>query len=129
MINILLVCGLVLCVAMLNKLLESHAKEYVLLITICAIVIVVLYVSNYLSSTLDFLKVLLSTLNDNDIYTILLKTLGICIVTNISVDVCKDANQNALSGVVLLTGKIAILSLSIPLLQELYYLVKKLMLY
>jgi stage III sporulation protein AD len=124
MISILLVCGLVLCVVMLNRLLESHAKEYVLLVTLCAIVLVVAYVSKYLSSTLEFLRVLLSALDDNDIYTTLLKTLGICVVTNVCMDVCKDSNQNALSGVVLITGKVAILSLSIPLLQELYYLVQ-----
>lgn len=123
MINVLSVCGLVLCIVLINKLLENHSKEYIILITICASIVILIYVSGYISTTLDFLNQLLEVSNNSDIYSVLLKALGICIVTNLSIDVCKDSNQNALSGVVLITGKVAILLISIPLLKELYTVV------
>lgn len=123
MINVLSVCGLILCIVIINKLLENHSKEYIVLITICASIVVLIYVSGYISTTLDFLNQLLEVSNNSDIYSVLLKALGICIVTNLSIDICKDSNQNTLSGVVLITGKIAILLISIPLLKELYTVV------
>lgn len=126
MINVLSVCGLVLCIVIINKLLENYSKEYIILITICASIIILIYVSGYISTTLDFLNQLLEVSSSSDIYSVLLKALGICIVTNLSVDICKDSNQNALSSVVLITGKIAILLISIPLLKELYTVVSQL---
>lgn len=126
MISVLSVCGIVVCVVVLNRVLETHAREYTLLVTLCASVAVWLYLSGWLSSTLDFIYLLLDVLGDSDVYSILLKTLGISIVTNLAMDVCKDANQNALSGVVLVVGKVAILSLAIPLLRELFYTVQSL---
>ena len=128
MINIVSVCGLVICIVLINKILEGSAKEYTLLITILASVIVLIYLSTYVVSILDFLNELFNTLSvANDTYSILLKSLGICIITNLAMDICKDANQNAISSIVFITGKVAILLLSIPLLEELFYTIKQLM--
>lgn len=127
MINILSICGLVICVVTLNKLLENHSKEYSILISIGASILILVYLSSYITSAIEFLNQLLSVLgNSNDIYTLLLKSLGICIVTNLAIDICKDANQNALSSVVLIAGKVSILLLSIPLLQELFNVITQL---
>ncbi|MCC8069362.1 MAG: stage III sporulation AC/AD family protein [Ruminococcus sp.] len=127
MINIISVCGLVVCVVILNKLLENYSKEYIILISIGASILILIYLSSYITSVLDFLNQLLTTLGDNnDIYTLLLKSLGICIVTNFAIDICKDANQNALSSVVLIVGKVSMLLLSIPLLQELFNVITNL---
>lgn len=112
---------------LLSRLLESHSKEYVVPLTLCASVAVLLYVCSYVSEVLDFLRRLLEATQSSDAYTVLVKALGICAVTNLAVDVCRDANQNALSGVVLTTGKVAILLLSIPLLSELFEVVTQLL--
>ncbi|MEE7581933.1 MAG: SpoIIIAC/SpoIIIAD family protein [Oscillospiraceae bacterium] len=121
MINILSICGLVICVVVINRLLENTSKEYSILISIGASILILMYLSNYITSVTEFLNQLLAFIDSsNDIYTLLLKSLGICIVTNIAMDICKDANQNTLSSVVFIGGKVSILLLSIPLLQELF---------
>ena len=121
MINILSICGLVVCVVVINRLLENTSKEYSILISIGASIIILMYLSNYITSVTEFLNQLLAFIDSsNDIYTLLLKSLGICIVTNFAMDICKDANQNTLSSVVFIGGKVSILLLSIPLLQELF---------
>lgn len=48
----------------------------------------------------------------------LLKSLGICFICQFSSDICKDAGQNALSSKVELAGKIMILILALPLIDE-----------
>jgi stage III sporulation protein AD len=110
----------VLCVVLLNSILNTHAKEYALILMLCVSVGILIYLSGYVSTLLDFIRQLLEYTSNSDIYAILLKALGICVVTNIAMDVCKDSHQNTLCGVVLLVGKVAILLIAIPLLQEIF---------
>lgn len=49
--------------------------------------------------------------------TVLFKTLGIALVTELAADICRDNGSNALAGVVELGGKAIILLLSLPLLR------------
>lgn len=121
--NVLSVFAIVLCVVLLNRLLDTHAKEYSLLITLCASVSILVYTSEYVRTLLDYIELLLDYTSNSDIYNVLLKALGICVVTNIAMDVCKDSHQSTLCGIVLLVGKVAVLLVSLPLLRELFNVV------
>jgi stage III sporulation protein AD len=81
---------------------------------------ILVYTSGYVSTLLEFIRDMLEYTSNSDVYAILLKALGICIVTNVAMDVCKDSHQSTLCGVVLLVGKVAILLVAMPLLQELF---------
>ncbi len=125
--SILSVCGVAFCVVVLSKVLEKTSKEYSVIVSIVACVAILYYLICQLTPVLDFINLLTNSLTSaDDIYTLLLKALGICIVTNLAVDVCKDAHENALSSVVLMGGKLCILILSIPLLNEVLSIVKQL---
>lgn len=126
MINILSVCGVVFCIVILSKVLEKTSKEYVILISIVSCLMILSYLLLQLTPILDLIYQLTSILNDGqDIYILLLKSLGICIVTNLAVDICKDSGETALSSVVLMCGKVCILILSIPLLNELISIIRQ----
>ncbi|MGN1411611.1 MAG: SpoIIIAC/SpoIIIAD family protein [Oscillospiraceae bacterium] len=126
MINILSVCGLVFCIVILSKVLEKTSKEYVILISIVSCLMILSYLLLQLTPILDLIYQLTNILNDGeDIYILLLKSLGICIVTNLAVDVCKDSGETALSSVVLMCGKVCMLILSIPLLNELISIIRQ----
>ena len=47
------------------------------------------------------------------------KGIGICIVTELAAETCKDAGESALCSAVLLTGKTALLLLCLPLMESL----------
>lgn len=49
---------------------------------------------------------------------ILFKALGIAILTQICADVCRESGENSLAGGVEMTGRIEILLLSLPLMEE-----------
>lgn len=58
---------------------------------------------------------------------LLLKTLGICFLSQTAGDLCRDAGEKALGEKVELAGKSAVLLLCLPLLEELLELVLRLM--
>ena len=49
--------------------------------------------------------------------SVLMRSLGICILTQFAVDSCKDAGESALASKVELAGKIAVLLIALPLFQ------------
>ena len=55
---------------------------------------------------------------DNYIFKTVLKSLGICYITSFSADMCKDFGQTSLAGKIELAGKIAVVVISIPLINE-----------
>ena len=48
----------------------------------------------------------------------LFKSLGICLVSQFTADACKDAGETALAGKIELASKIAIATLSLPILEQ-----------
>ena len=52
---------------------------------------------------------------DNTTITLLLKALGICLLTQLTADVCRDAGETALATHTELAGKAALLLLILPL--------------
>ncbi len=127
MINILAVSGVIVCVVILCKALEQSSKEYTIVVSICASILLLSYILVRVSDVLDYVFQLTAIIDDTErIYTVLLKTLGVCIVTNLAVDICKDAGENTLSSVVLMAGKVCILTMTLPLLKEFFYMVKSL---
>ena len=48
-------------------------------------------------------------------FKILLKCLGVCLITQFSSDICTDASHTALAGQIILAGKIIIIVISLPI--------------
>ena len=57
----------------------------------------------------------------------ILKGLGIVILTQISSDICRDSGENTLAGHIETVGKIELLLLSIPLIEEILTTAQKLL--
>jgi len=82
-----------------------------------------------------FVKDLISVFEDlfilsgiDDMYlTILFKSLGICYIVQLASDYCKDCGENALASQVTLAGKLAMLSVSLPLFKAFVEIVKALL--
>ena len=57
---------------------------------------------------------------------VIIKSLGICYVTQLGFDVCKDCNET-LATVVEVSGKVTLIILAIPLLEKLINIVTSIM--
>ena len=67
---------------------------------------------------LRFLRVLTEESGQTQYATILFKALGIAILTQVCSDICRESGESGLSGGVELTGKIEILLLALPLMED-----------
>lgn len=83
----------------------------------------------------EFLKPLLSFLDklreigslDNELFTIMLKAVGIGLICEIACSICIDSGNSAMGKTLQILGSIVIMWLSIPLLSQLITLLQKIL--
>lgn len=100
-------------------ILRQYHPEYALIAAVTAGGIILVFIIAELVSPLFALT---ETLNSygapESLTTYVLKALGICIITKFATDLCSDFGQTSLAGKVEMAGKITLLLLSLPILQN-----------
>lgn len=118
--DIAAIVGLGLVATVLAVLLRQYKPEYAMLVSIMAGVVILFVALAYLSPMLGELGKLLSRAGaDAEMTGILLKALGICYITQIASDSCRDAGETAIAAKLELAGKLAVVALSLPLFLKL----------
>ena len=56
---------------------------------------------------------------DNEYTQILFRSLGLCVITQLAADTCRDAGETAIASRVELAGRVAVLLCALPLFQRL----------
>ena len=99
--------------------LRQYHPEYALLTAVISGGLILIFLSLELASPLfTLIKMLNSYGVSNGLTSYILKALGICILTNFSVGLCTDFGQTSIAAKVEMAGKVAILILSLPILQN-----------
>jgi len=99
--------------------LRQHRNEYALVTAILAGGLMLIFLIVQLSKPLFTLIEMLEKYDvEKGHISYILKSLGICIITKFSTDLCNDFGQTSLSTKVEMAGKIALLVLSLPILQN-----------
>lgn len=99
--------------------LRQYHPEYALLTAVTSGGIILIFLGLELATPLfTLLKMLTSYGVSNGLTSYILKALGICIITNFSVSLCTDFGQTSLAAKVEMAGKVALLILSLPILQN-----------
>lgn len=99
--------------------LRQYHPEYALLTAVISGGIILVFLVCELASPLfSLLKMLNSYGVAEGLTDYILKALGICIITNFSVELCTDFGQASLASKVEMAGKIAIFILSLPILEN-----------
>lgn len=126
MVTALQAAGLTVTAVMIAKLLERYAAEQALLLTLLAGVLLTGAAVLSLMPVLNEIDNLLRCGGLDAAQTACIgKALGICCITQLAADVCKDAGEHTLTTAVLLTGKAALLMLALPLIQPLLRLLEE----
>jgi stage III sporulation protein AD len=116
---ILNVLGIAIITAAIAVLLRQYKQEYAMLIGLGAGVIILLYIIIKAQPVFSELNSLMSNSGINSGYAqILIKALGICFITQLAADACKDSGETAIASKVELVGKFAILLLALPLFEQ-----------
>lgn len=120
------IAGITVTGVLIAKLLRRYTEEQALLLTLLLSAAVTAAAVLAMTPVLNEIDTLLSAAGLNtEQTTCISKTIGICCITQLAADVCKDAGESALSNAVLLTGKITLLLLALPLFTPLISMLKE----
>lgn len=117
---------LALIAGVLSLTLKDQDKEYAVLLSIAACLMVTAITVTYLNPVFAFLKEL-ETLGDlrGDMLAILIKALGVGLASEIASMICTDAGNASLTKAIQLLGGAVILYLSVPMFSALMDLIQK----
>ena len=112
-------CGAGVLCAVAALLLRQIKGEYALLVRVAGGILIFGAVLVNVGGVLSSLREIIEGNGLSPYTQVLIKTLGVAILTKICADICKDCGENTIASGVELGGKIAILALCIPLITEL----------
>ncbi|MBQ8515735.1 MAG: stage III sporulation protein AD [Ruminococcus sp.] len=111
-----------LCIigAVIATLLKRYCREQAVFASIAVCVIVVLAVITSIVPIAEKMELLFEqTQLDTSYLKALWKAVGICYMTGLAADVCRDSGEQALASVAELWGRVSLLLLSLPMIEEL----------
>ena len=125
--NIVGFVGIALIAAILSIVLKKYNPEYSIVLSIITGIFLFAKIFTYLISIISSVKGLLNFSNvPADFILIMFKSLGICFLTQFSSDSCIDAGEPALASKIEFIGKIAVVLVAMPLIEEIIKVVTKL---
>ncbi|MBE6788209.1 MAG: stage III sporulation protein AD [Ruminococcaceae bacterium] len=121
--DVVTVIAIALIAAFLSSVLKQYKPEYALLVSVVAAAVVLISLVSTLIPIISEIKDMMSDAAIPYKYiTVLIKSVGICYITQFACDTCKDAGQTSLSSKVELAGRIAICLSALPLYKDLLLL-------
>ena len=117
--NVVTICVLAIVAIIIITALKPKNSEIALMLSISASILILLSVISSFSQVADTINNIIAVSGISiDYITILLKVIGICLLTEFTVNACKDSGSNSLANNVSLAGKILITVTSIPLYND-----------
>ena len=125
MAEIIKVIGVAFVTALTALLLRSTKPELSFAVTVTGVIVILLFIVNYMKTTLVFLTEISGMTGlDNGLIKILLKIVGVGYLTEFSAGILNDFGSNAVADKVILAGKLTMLFLAIPVIKTLLQLMK-----
>lgn len=120
--------AIVLVAVVMWIVLSKQSKEYALVLSVGVCCVVLLIIFRFLEPVLELLNQLQTMGNlQPEWLSIMLKAVGIGLVVEIGMLICTDAGNAALGKVLQILGSIAVLWLSIPLMNGLIKLLEQIL--
>ena len=103
----------------LALILGQYRPEFRMLITAAVTLLLMAMVLDQLSPVLEQLRSTMELTGlTGDYAAILFKAVGICLLTQLAGDVCRDSGESSIASKIELAGRAAILLTAMPLIQE-----------
>ena len=119
MADLIKICGVALLATFCAIILKALKVEYASFVRVAGVTVIFSAAVIGARSIFSDLSEIIYQKNVEPYVTLLLKALGIGMITRICSDVCKDSGEASIGSGVELCGKITILALCIPTLKEL----------
>ncbi len=123
--NIVSVFAIGLVGAFFAVFLKQYKPEYALAVTVITAVYITVSVIGWVIPVISEIRGILDNANVSySSLTTLIKAIGICYVTQLASDVCKDSGQASVASKIELVGRIALCVSAIPLYRDVLSLVE-----
>lgn len=113
------IAGLCISAAVICRLFDKIGREYGVMITTAAAVIITSLSVLALSPLVDFINSMYEKIGADEQYIIILyKSVGICFLTGLAAGICRDSGENTLAVQAETAGRIAMAVMALPLLEK-----------
>ncbi len=117
--NILSICVLAVVAVIIIVMLKPKNGEIALMLAVACSVIILLAILSQVTQITGTVNNIIAVSGISTSYiVILLKVIGICLVTEFAVNTCKDAGSQSLASNVSLAGKIMVTLTALPLYSD-----------
>lgn len=114
------IIGLAVVASAICLLLRQYKPEYAMLVSLmCGVILFAMVLVSLVPALQSLSGLMERTAVSGEYAKALIKTLGVCYVTQLAADSCRDAGQTAIAGKVELAGKVFVVLLSLPLFEHL----------
>ena len=118
--DILVVAVVAVVVALLSVLLRQQRPEQATLLVLAAGIGMLMLILTRVGDVFFTLKGMLQSSGLPDEYVaVLFKAVGICLVTQLAADTCRDAGETAMASKAEVAGRFALVMVGLPLFQSL----------
>lgn len=117
--------GLVFCALALILVFKNLKNEYSLFVRLSITIAVSVATITLLQPIFTFIETITRNLEIYGYIPVLIKSLGIALIVQITSNCCNDAGESTLGERICLFGKLEIIALSLPLISKLLSLISK----
>jgi len=126
--NLFALVGLGIVAAIIAVVLKQHRPEFAMMVSVAAGALILGGVLIGMLPVITQIRQIFSaTAAPQQYVQILFQALGLCFVTQIACDACKDAGESAIGAKIELAGKISVLVISLPLFAQVLDIVRMLL--
>lgn len=112
------IAGVIICEILVYTLLKQYKPEFAVISELIAFVILIFMLGDEIRDALEAFSLFFEETGITAEYiTVLIKVLGISLVTQFSADMCRDSGEAAMASKVEFAGKVIITAASIPIIK------------
>ncbi len=126
--NITAIAALAVAAAVLAVMLRQYRPEYSIVLSVAAGVLLLMFILSAAVPVIDKINEIADKSAAVSEYGgVLIKALGICLISQLACDACMDAGETSLASKAELAGKIAMVLVALPLFDDILDVVIKLL--
>ena len=126
--NLMGLIAIALLATTLSVMIKKYNPEYSIFISIIAGIFILCMILSELTPSIQKLNGLISASGIASEYAkILFKTLGVCFLVQFASDSCNDAGESSLASKIELAGKVLIITMALPLFEQVIKIVSGLL--
>lgn len=121
------ICAIGIVFAMVCVLIKNYRGEFLIPTRLASIIIIFGAVTLLISPVIKFINSIMGQTISLEYMEIILKTLAIAYMTQISAEICRECGENSIAFCIETVGKIEIVILSIPLINNIISISRELL--